>query len=72
MPFVIAQGPEPAQSSQRKLRKNEVLQIGRLPECDLAVGWDRRISRHHARLTWENGQLSVFCNDNVLNESTAR
>lgn len=67
MPYVIAQGPEPTQSSQQEVSEGRVLEIGRLPDCDLAVGWDRRISRHHARLTWQDGRLSVLCNENVLN-----
>lgn len=67
MPFLIAQGPEPTQNSQREIASGKTLQIGRMPECDLSIGWDRRISRRHADLSWDGGRLSIACHDGVLN-----
>ena len=35
--------------------------IGRLPTNPIPVSWDREISREHATLTLENGQVRVAC-----------
>jgi len=67
MPYLIAQGPAPADTSKSRLDEGEMLQIGRFRDCDFSVSWDRLISRHHARLTWQDGQLSVSCHEKALN-----
>jgi len=67
MPYLIAQGPEPRQSSQREIAPGRKLEIGRLPECDLSIDWDRRVSRHHADVSWNGCRFSIECHDGVLN-----
>lgn len=67
MPYLIAQGPEPRQNSQREIAPGRKLEIGRLPECDLSIAWDRRVSRHHADVSWTEGRFSIECHDGVLN-----
>jgi class 3 adenylate cyclase len=43
---------EPGGRQQTYVLKDETpaVTIGRLPECDIALAWDTRVSRHHAEL----------------------
>jgi adenylate cyclase len=43
------------------LSENQTLRIGRAPQNEVAVSWDREISREHAQLRMENGNATVSC-----------
>ena len=43
------------------------MMIGRLPTNSIPVSWDREISREHATLTLENGQVRVACMERATN-----
>ena len=66
MPDLIAQGPLPEQRWRRKLSEGETLEVGRTTGR-LAVKWDDRISRRHARLRLDDQQLYVERIDEARN-----
>jgi serine phosphatase RsbU (regulator of sigma subunit) len=43
------------------LQEGKAVRIGRDPQCDISVPWDRAISREHADLCWHEGQLTANC-----------
>ena len=58
MADLIAQGNEPQQRWRRPLPAGERLPLGR-GEGSLAVPWDKKVSRQHAELRWNDGVLLV-------------
>lgn len=58
MADLIAQGPQRRERWRRRLVPHTTVRLGRAVDT-WAVPWDNRISRYHARLTWEDGQLRV-------------
>lgn len=58
MPDLIAQGVSPQHRWRRPIPPHKTLTLGRNPGT-WAVPWDDRISRQHAELCWEEGQLKV-------------
>lgn len=60
MPDLIAQGPTPTDRWRRSLPKtsNGIILLGRTAQ-GWAVPWDDRISRTHAKLTWDGAKLEV-------------
>jgi len=62
-----ALGVDGSQCSVRSLETNDVFQLGRAPQNDLVVDWDRLISREHAQMRWHDGQLQVRCMEKATN-----
>jgi predicted component of type VI protein secretion system len=52
-------GPNASQRLQKALRDGQVVRLGRAPKEGWAVPWDRAISREHADIHWQNGQLNI-------------
>lgn len=67
MADLAALGPEPHQRWQNPLPEHETVRLGRAPRQGWEVPWDTRISREHADLLWENGQLLVRCLETARN-----
>ncbi len=65
--ILAAIGPESYQRWQNALPEGEVVRLGRAPRNGWKVGWDIQISREHADLTWQNGQLQVECLETARN-----
>ena len=57
---LIAQGAT-GQTFRQRLVEGQVVRLGRAPAKGWAVDWDRSISREHADVCWQNGQLTVTC-----------
>jgi pSer/pThr/pTyr-binding forkhead associated (FHA) protein len=57
-PFVVLRHPETGQRLVR-LHEQTRITIGRLPECDLWLEWDERVSRLHAELLSIGGEWIV-------------
>jgi adenylate cyclase len=62
-----ALGTDDSQCSVRSLDSDAVFRLGRAPQNDWVVNWDRLISREHAQLRWHNGQLQVRCMEKATN-----
>ena len=60
-------GLESSQRIQHSLREGETVRIGRGSQSGWPIPWDKTISRQHADLCWQNGELSVVCLPNVVN-----
>lgn len=58
MPELIAQGQQTQHRWRKPLPEGETLVVGR-GAVALQVPWDDRISREHAELRWERGQLHL-------------
>jgi adenylate cyclase len=58
MAELLAQGKDPSQRWRQTL-SNQPLTLGRTADSVLQVPWDRKISRVHASLLWQNGVLLV-------------
>jgi len=58
MPDLIAQGAAPEHRWRRSLPPDGACVLGR-DSGFWSVPWDKRISRRHAELCWQNGQLEV-------------
>jgi len=58
MADLIAQGKNANERWRRKIPDDETVVVGRTA-AGWAVGWDEKISRDHAALTWQNGTLTV-------------
>jgi adenylate cyclase len=58
MAELLAQGKDPSQRWRQTL-SDQQLTLGRTSDSTLQVPWDRKISRVHATLHWENGVLLV-------------
>lgn len=56
---VLAQGGEPVRQVMLDLESGESGVLGRDTQCDLAVDWDRHISRRHANIMAENDLVIV-------------
>lgn len=67
MAELTAIGPEPHQRWQNPLPDAQVVRLGRAPRTGWKVPWDIMISREHAELTWQNGQLKVQCLETARN-----
>jgi hypothetical protein len=52
-------GPDASQRLQNGLSDGQTVRIGRAPNQGWAVPWDRAISREHADIRWQNGQLTI-------------
>jgi adenylate cyclase len=52
-------GPDASQRLQKALSDGQTVRIGRAPKQGWAVPWDRAISREHADIRWQNGQLTI-------------
>lgn len=57
---LIVQGPA-GQILRQRLVEGQVVRLGRAPASGWAVEWDRLISREHADLCLQDGQLLVTC-----------
>ena len=44
-----------------------MFKLGRAPQNDWVVNWDRLISREHAQLRWHEGQLQIRCMEKATN-----
>ena len=64
---LVAIGPEPGQRWRRPIPADRVLRLGRSPDHGWSVPWDLRISREHAELRLDEGQLHVQCLEGALN-----
>jgi pSer/pThr/pTyr-binding forkhead associated (FHA) protein len=53
--LTMRQGPNPG---QRFTVRKENVAVGRLPGNDISIP-DSQVSRHHANITWENGQWLI-------------
>jgi adenylate cyclase len=62
-----ALGTDDSQCSVRSLETDAVFRLGRAPQNDWVVNWDRLISREHAQMRWHEGQLQVRCMENATN-----
>ncbi|NQV24826.1 MAG: adenylate/guanylate cyclase domain-containing protein [Rhodopirellula sp.] len=62
-----ARGTDDSQCSVRSLDTDDVFRIGRSPQNDWVVNWDRLISREHAQMRWHEGKLQVRCYDKATN-----
>jgi len=49
------------------LQENRTVRIGRDPQCDIAIPWDRAISREHADIFWREEKLSATCLPSATN-----
>src|ERR1700675_4463514 len=58
MAELLAQGKDPSQRWRQTLA-GQLMTLGRTADSLLQVPWDRKISRVHASLHWENGVLLV-------------
>jgi len=68
MAELIATGTEPHDCWQKPLHDNEAMRLGRAPrQGGLKAGWDAKISREHAELTWTGKCLVVKCLDTARN-----
>ncbi len=56
---LVAIGPDPSLRWHRTLPVGQSVRLGRLPQDGWAVPWDQRISREHADLIFENGELTI-------------
>lgn len=59
MSVLIAEGPLADSGWRRALVGAGPWTVGRDPACDFPVGWDREVSRHHARLSQTTDGLVV-------------
>lgn len=59
MPDLIAEGPDSRNRTRLELRSGMTYRIGRDPATELAIPWDRHVSRRHVELTWNDERLSV-------------
>ncbi len=66
MADLIAQGPERRDRWRRRLAPDTTIRLGRALDT-WAVPWDTRISRYHARLTWQDGVLQVEAEPDCTN-----
>ena len=71
MADLIAQGNEPQQRWRRPLPAGEMVVLGR-GEGLLAVSWDKKVSRQHAQVCWNQGTLSVHRLPAARNAITVR
>jgi adenylate cyclase len=62
-----ALGIDDSQCSVRSLETDDVFRLGRAPQNDWVVNWDRLISREHAQMRWHEGQLQVRCMEKATN-----
>lgn len=62
-----ALGTDDSQCSVRSLETDAVFRLGRAPQNDWVVNWDRLISREHAQMRWHEGQLQVRCMEKATN-----
>ena len=69
---LVAQGPEPAQLLRNPIPESGVLHIGRCTDNDCAVTWDRKVSRRHASLHWQDGEATIQCHEGALNPIVLR
>jgi pSer/pThr/pTyr-binding forkhead associated (FHA) protein len=60
-------GPDPSQRLLKGLREGQLVRIGRRPRDGWAIPWDRAISREHADLRWDNGQIRIVKLPNARN-----
>ena len=60
-------GTDDGQSAVLELVTSEVQRLGRSPQNDWVVNWDRLISREHADLKWDEGQLEIRCLEKATN-----
>ncbi len=67
MAELVVAGPEPMQRWRRPLPDDEVIRLGRAPRNGWAVPWDGLISREHAELVMQSGQLRVRRLDTARN-----
>lgn len=72
MPYLVAQGPEPAHVAREPIPESGLAHIGRGSDNDCVVAWDRKVSRRHASFVWDNGEAVVRCLDGALNPIVAR
>lgn len=62
-----ALGIDDTQCAILNLIDDSVVRLGRAPQNDWVVGWDRLISREHAQLKWHDGKLQVRCLEKATN-----
>lgn len=72
MPYLVAQGPEPAHLLQCPVPEGGQLHIGRGSDNDCVVKWDRKVSRRHACLQWDGSEATVRCLEGALNPILVR
>ena len=72
MASLVAIGKNPGDRWEHELTPQPVM-LGRLAESsDWATPWDLAISRRHATLVWQDGELKVRREPNALNPITIR
>jgi adenylate cyclase len=64
---LIVEGPEPTQRCRRELPPGGRYLLGRAPEADVSVPWDRHISRRHLILHAEADRVRAERLDNAAN-----
>lgn len=62
-----ALGVDDSQCSVRSLDTDAVFRLGRAPQNDWVVNWDRLISREHAQMRWHEGKLQIRCMEKATN-----
>ena len=63
---LTARGPAD-QQAVTDLMEATVVRFGRAPKSGWAIPWDSQISREHADLRWNQGQLKVTCTEGAAN-----
>lgn len=59
MAELLTVGPESEQHWKKELPPDLPIRIGRAPKSGWSVPWDRKISREHATITFQDGKLVV-------------
>lgn len=62
-----ALGMDESQCSVLEFATSDVVKLGRAPQNDWVVNWDRLISREHAQLSWQDGKLEIRCMEKATN-----
>lgn len=62
-----AQAIELPDSSLYRIAEGTVLRLGRSPSSGVEIPWDMAISRDHADVSFQNGQLRVVCLESARN-----
>ncbi len=65
--ILVAKGSQYGEQWKKRLREGKSIILGRSPHSGWAVNWDERISREHAVLLLQRGQLTVTRMDRATN-----
>ncbi len=71
MLILNAEGTSPDHSESWEIEEGQAVLLGRSAECDCSVPWDSLISRRHAELKSQDGELHVRCLPGARNPAKA-